>query len=433
MVFLDTPLSRRPANRGWAIAAVVLWAVVAALAGVYFSDTERTASADTVTSSVTTTTTPAGPGFLAALIASATSTTTTTTSSTTTTEAPTTTTTTTTLPPDLTVAAGGDVLGDRGVGIFMDKNGGEPVFAQVKPLFEWAQLAFVNLEGPISDKGARATWKEYTFRARPALLDALVSGGVDVVSLANNHSMDYGAKALLDTITRLDEAGVRYAGAGADAAAASAPALIKTPAGTVAFIAVTDIIPGGFAATSDSPGVNVTTPDRKKLLAAVAAADKKADFVIVSLHWGTEYAPRAGQDQQKLAHQLVDSGADLILGHHPHVIEGLELYRDRLIAYSLGDFVWDHYSRETGETFVLQVTIPPSGPPSFKVVPVYLDSVSGIPAPVTGDDAEAILTRLVGLSADLGLQLTISGNRAFFDPASAATQPVPAVTTTSIP
>jgi poly-gamma-glutamate synthesis protein (capsule biosynthesis protein) len=105
----------------------------------------------------------------------------------------------------------------------MDENGGEAVFTHVRPLLETAHLTFVNLEGPLSDKGTRAAWKEYTFRGRPAMIDGLVSAGIDVVSLANNHSNDYGTAALLDTIARLDEAGVHHAGAGARAPAAAAP------------------------------------------------------------------------------------------------------------------------------------------------------------------------------------------------------------------
>jgi poly-gamma-glutamate synthesis protein (capsule biosynthesis protein) len=180
-------------------------------------------------------------------------------------------------------------------------------------------------------------------------------------------------------------------------------------------LAFTDIIPGGFAAGSDTPGVNATTPNRKKLLADIAAADKRADYVIVSFHWGTEYESRANREQRRLAHQVIDAGADLVIGHHPHVIQGLELYRDRLIAYSLGDFVWDHYSVETGETFVLQVTAPRAGPPSAMMAPVYLDESTGVPEPVTGKHAASILSRLARLSSDLGVELMVSGDRAFFN------------------
>ncbi len=429
MAYLDAPRRRRSSNRGWAVAAALLWIIAVALAVFYLWDvrTDASAAGSRPSTSDTAATSPAtldGEKRPVAAVSSVPAAYTASSAAATTTEAPITTaapttaaapTTTTTEPPSLFVAAGGDVLADRRVGTFMDKNGGEAVFTHVRPLLETAHLAFINLEGPISDKGTRATWKEYTFRGRPAMIDGLVSAGIDVVSLANNHSNDYGASALLDTIARLDEAGVHQAGAGADAAAASAPALLLTPAGTVAVLAFTDIIPGGFTAGSGTPGVNATTPSRKKLLADVAAANRKADYVIVSFHWGKEYEPRANYEQRKLAHRVVDAGADLVIGHHPHVIQGLELYRNRLIAYSLGDFVWDHYSVETGETFVLRVRAPRAGPPSAEMVPVYLDESTGVPKPVTGKHAASILSRLARLSSDLGVELMVSGDRAFFN------------------
>jgi poly-gamma-glutamate synthesis protein (capsule biosynthesis protein) len=428
MIPLDTPPRKRSANRGWAIAATVLWVIAAALAVYCFWDLRADVSATEGDTTQPSLATEAGPPRTAGGSSLTTESSTTTTQPATTTEPPATTepsptttqppATTTTEPPPLTVAASGDILGDRGPGLFMDKNGGEAVFAQVKPLLETAQLAFVNVEGPISDKGVRASWKEYTFRGRPALADGLAYAGIDVISLANNHSVDYGAKALLDTFARLNEVGVQWAGAGADAATASAPATLITPAGIVAVLAYTDIIPGGFAATKETPGVNATTSDRKKILSAVTAANEKADFVIVSFHWGEEYTGVANRDQRKLAHQVIDAGADLVLGHHPHVLQGLELYRNRLIAYSLGDFVWDHYRPVTGETVILQVTVPRAGPPSFGAVPIYLDEATGVPAPVTGTHAASILERLAGYSADLGVRLTISGDQAYFDPGS---------------
>ena len=219
---------------------------------------------------------------------------------------------------------------------------------------------------------------------------------------------------MLDTISRLDDAGVAHAGAGADASAARAPALLISPAGIVAVLAFTDIVPGGFEATSEQPGVNPSAPDRKKVLAAVSSARKKADFVIVSFHWGTEYTGQAGSEQRSLAHAAIDAGADLVLGHHPHVIQGLEIYKNRLIAYSLGDFVFDHYSRQTGEAFVLRVTLTTGGIVAVEVVPVYLNESTGVPAAVTGDEADTILDRLATLSAGLGLELTRSGDRASY-------------------
>jgi poly-gamma-glutamate synthesis protein (capsule biosynthesis protein) len=305
-------------------------------------------------------------------------------------------------------------MGDRGVGDFIDNKGGPALFEQVKPCLEEAQLAFVNLECPISDKGVRNGVKEYTFRATTGLTEGLVSAGIDVVSLANNHVLDYGQTALLDTIQRLDDAGVAHAGAGKNIAEAAAPVIMATPAGTVAVLAASEIVPGGFAATAQQPGTNAAVPNYEKLITAIKAAAKRTDFVIVSMHWGTEYTNTPNAGQRELAHEMIDAGADLIIGHHPHVIQGMEVYKDRLIAYSLGDFVFDRHSRrETGEAFVLQVTLAHKGAPYVEVVPVYLDEATGVPSRATGEEADAILGRLAKLSSGLGLRLLQTGGTAW--------------------
>jgi poly-gamma-glutamate capsule biosynthesis protein CapA/YwtB (metallophosphatase superfamily) len=423
MLSTGTPDHRRRSNRRWFFIACAVWVVAAALAALYFAnvlDGEASSTASSAgplsssTVSASASGTSAGPSDGPA---GASTTTSSTVLETTTVTLPSTTTTastTTTTPPALTVAAGGDVQGDRNVGKYIDQHGGEAALAKVKPYLEQADLAFINLEGPISDKGSPVVGKEYTFRSRTALAAGLASAGIDVVSLANNHARDYGAAALLDTFKRLEAVGIKWAGAGADAAEARSPALLETPAGTVAVLAFTGIIPSGFPAGSDRPGV-ATTSDQSRVVAAVKAAAERADYVIVSFHWGVEYEGVANSGQRALAHQVIDAGADLVLGHHPHVIQGLEIYKDRLIAYSLGDFVFDHYKRVTGEAFVLQVTLDREGPPTGKIIPVYLSDPWGIPAPVKGREADVILDRLARYSSALGLDLKRSGDHAFFD------------------
>jgi poly-gamma-glutamate synthesis protein (capsule biosynthesis protein) len=325
-------------------------------------------------------------------------------------------------------------MGDRKVGAFIDKNGGAPLFESVKPFMEDAHLAFINLEGPISDTGTRNSAKEYTFRARPGLLDGLLSAGIDVVSLGNNHVLDYGSKALTDCIARLDAAGIAHAGAGADLEAASTPASLDTPAGRVSLISVSQIT-AGFAATSKRAGtyyVSSASSSRDALIAKVSEASGQTDFLIVSLHWGTEYDSTANSAEISLAHALVDAGADLVLGHHPHVIQGLEIYKDKLIAYSLGDFVWDWHSAYTGEAFVLRVTIPADGPPWGTVVPVYLSKTTGAPGVSTGDTAARILDRLTKISAAHGLELVRDGDVATFGTPLPGTAQQPTSTTTTV-
>ena len=396
----ETGSSRRFTNRTLLLAAAGLWIAAAALAALFLltgGEAGAEKSVTTTTSAPATTSTTLPP-------------TTSTSATSTTTTVPAT--TTTTLPPSLTIAAGGDVMGDRGVAAFIRAHGAPAVLAKVKPFLADAQLAFVNLECPISDKGTAQASKEYTFRAPISLPGGLVSAGIDVVSMANNHVLDYGRAAFLDTLKRLDAAGVAHAGAGANSASAAAPALLITPSGTVAVLAFTEIIPGGFEAGPKQPGTNPAIPDYKKMLSSIKAAAARADFVVVSMHWGIEYTAQANAGQRALAHQIIDAGADLVIGHHPHVIQGIELYRNKLIAYSLGDFVFDHNGRATGEAFVLRASLPQTGLPSLEIVPVYLNDLTGVPAPVTGEDADAILGRLTKLSASLGLKLVQEGDRA---------------------
>ncbi len=123
--------------------------------------------------------------------------------------------------------------------------------------------------------------------------------------------------------------------------------------------------------------------------------------MIVSFHWGVEYKDNANAEQIKVAHRCIDAGADMVLAHHPHVIQGLEIYKKRLIAYSLGDFVFDHYSRKTGESFILNADMGPNGVDNIKVTPTYLDGY-GRPAVVKGPQADAILTRLKKISKPHG-------------------------------
>jgi poly-gamma-glutamate capsule biosynthesis protein CapA/YwtB (metallophosphatase superfamily) len=320
-------------------------------------------------------------------------------------------TTTTQVLPPLTVSASGDVMGDRRVAQFMARRGGAAVFSQVRPLFQNADIGFVNLESPVSLRGTRNTLKSITFRSPPALVEGLAAAHINVVSLANNHALDYGPVALADTISYLDASGIAHSGAGANLAAARAPALLTTPAGNVAVLAFTDIIPAGFAATATGAGVSPNASDRTAMLSAIRAAAREARYVIVSFHWGIEYSGQVNAEQRSLAHAAIDAGAGLVLGAHPHVLQGLEVYRGKLIAYSLGNFVFDDHDEPIGETVVLQVKVPASGEPSFTCVPVRGVGASGsVPAPVSGKEADNILSRLTALSAKLGVQLVRSGN-----------------------
>lgn len=314
-------------------------------------------------------------------------------------------------PATITVAAVGDMQFDRQVARFISTSGGMAPLAAVAGQLAAADIAVGNLESTLSDLGERRTDKDYTFKGKPAGVESLALAGFDFVSLANNHALDCGNDALLDTIARLDANGIGHAGAGADKAAAWTPAVRDINGTTVAYLAFSHILPNGFIATASRPGIAQGRVNMDEVEAAIRAADAQYDYVLVSFHWGVEYTAECNGDQVADAHRAIDAGADMVLAHHPHVIQAVESYNGKLIAYSLGDFVFDHYSRETGEAFILEAELGPNGIGAVNITPVYLNA-SGKPEYVTGNTAANILQRLRAISAKRNTAVEITGDTA---------------------
>ena len=226
--------------------------------------------------------------------------------------------------------------------------GRTPCSPASSPVLEKGDAAWFNLEGVTSTLGTPKTEKTYTFEGPPAFAPAIAAAGVDVVTMGNNHSVDYGRAALRDTIARLETAGVQVVGAGSDLADARAPAIVKTPSGaTIGFLGYSDVWWPGFEATSSHAGVAQAFTDVGRMKRDVKKLSAEVDYVVVGFHWGYEYQHYPVGQQTKEAHAAIDSGADLVIGHHPHVLQGFETYKRRLIAYSLGDLVFDHMAVET--------------------------------------------------------------------------------------
>lgn len=311
-------------------------------------------------------------------------------------------------PKKLTVIAVGDILFDRQVASFIAKEGSGAPFAYVSPILQSGDIAFANLECPLSNKGSRLKEKDVTFRGTPQATVGIRQSGIDVVSLANNHALDYGPQALADTISLLNRSGIKSAGAGQNISQAHQPAILKVRNKQVSLLAYSYVIPAGFFASPSHPGIaSARSPDR--VAQQVKEAKKTSDFVILSFHWGVEYQDYPISIQRQLAHTAIDSGADLVLGHHPHVIQGLEIYKNKLIAYSLGDFVFDHFSRKTGEAFILKCEMSQEKVLSATCIPVYLTSY-GQPRVVKGKEAKTILSRLATISSPFQTRLILQNN-----------------------
>ena len=310
----------------------------------------------------------------------------------------------------VTLSAAGDVNFGDGVTPTLTAGGLDYPFSGVGQALESTDLSFVNLECCISSVGSPVPGKEFTFRGPPDSAEALSAGGVKVVSLANNHTKDFGAAALEETFGHLKQEGIAYCGAGRNAAEAYSPAVLEARGKKVAFVAFTWVIPDGWPATATSPGC-ATTSDRARVAATIRDARGKADYVVASFHWGIELATSPNSEQRDLAHLAVDSGADMVLGHHPHVVQGFELYRNRLIAYSLGNFVFSPPRPESARSVMLMTLMGPGGLVEAKVVPAVISGCR--PVILNGSAADAWAGTIAAYSKALGTTMNVAGGRGY--------------------
>lgn len=222
-----------------------------------------------------------------------------------------------------------------------------------------ADYFVTNEEFPFSTRGTPAPDKQFTFRVHPEKVKLMQEMGIDLVTLANNHALDYGRDAMLDTIDTLDHAGIRHVGAGKNLAEARKPAIVELNGRTFAFIGATRVYPeADWAAGTDSAGMFSAYDGGTALAEEVKAAKQQADYVIAYVHWGIEREEMPNEVQKSIAHRLVDAGADLVVGAHPHVLQGLEYYQGVPIAYSLGNFV---FGSSIPSTALLQADVDDEG------------------------------------------------------------------------
>jgi poly-gamma-glutamate capsule biosynthesis protein CapA/YwtB (metallophosphatase superfamily) len=272
------------------------------------------------------------------------------------------------------IAIGSDIIFGKGVSQIARTRGLGDFFEPIAPLLREADWMVLNLEGCLSTRGAPLP-KEYTFRAPPELAMHLRLAGVSMVSLGNNHSMDYGATALLDTMDYLWQAGVWWAGAGANRAVAAQPVYVDFGGLRVAFVCFTAVVPRGFPAGACTPGV--ATLDA--VLPTMREVRANANALVVIPHWGDEGTTRPNAKQRRIARLLADAGATLIVGHHPHVVQGYERVGAAHVFYSVGNFIHTPRSRLSRQAVLLQATLDKSGVREVQSVPLGLQEGRPIP------------------------------------------------------
>jgi len=255
------------------------------------------------------------------------------------------------------ILAVGDIMLNRGVEYMVKKEGSGDFkfpFFKIADYFKKADILFGNLESVISDKGVKVG-SIYSFRAEPQAIDGLVFTGFDILSVANNHIFDYGREAMEDNFKKLKEVGIDYLGGGFNEKEARS-GIIKEIKGTkITFLAYTNKGTEYWQAIGNRSGIGWLD---ERIKEDIKKAKEKSDLVIVSLHFGEEYQTKPNEEQKYFAQLAIDSGADLVIGHHPHIVQLVEKYKDGVIAYSLGNFVFDQYfSEETMKGLLLEIII----------------------------------------------------------------------------
>jgi poly-gamma-glutamate capsule biosynthesis protein CapA/YwtB (metallophosphatase superfamily) len=268
----------------------------------------------------------------------------------------------------------GDIMLDGGPGHVVT-NGGDP-FAAVASALQDADLTIGNLECAIVKQGV-AEDKTFTFRG-PTRALPLLKKYFSAVSLANNHSGDWGKKGFQTELELLHETGLPFFGGGANRREAHEPLLLTVRGKRVALLGYNDFPPRCFAAGPSSPGTAWLVPD--DVVRDIKRARAKADLVLLFLHWGDDLVEAVAPEQKDMAHRFIDAGADAVVGGHAHVTQSIEWYKDHPIVYSLGNFVFDYFPNDppVWKGWIVKLTFGATGRPQLKTTEVTLDPV-GIP------------------------------------------------------
>lgn len=298
----------------------------------------------------------------------------------------------------------GDVMLGRLVNDALKEASPEHPWGNTLDIFEQADWRACNLECAISDRGApwRDTPKQFHFRTDAKNVEVLKAAGVNCVSLANNHALDYGYDALDDTIRILSDAGIAHAGAGANRTAAGHVVTMRENSLTIGFVAFTDNM-AVWEAMKDKAGVyyvpiEFSEPRTAQLLHRVKAAREEVDVLIVSAHWGPNWGYTPPQEHVALGRALMDNGATVVFGHSAHICRGVEMYRNRPILYSTGDFV-DDYAVDPEErndrSFVFCINLQAGEVESVDLIPTVIRDFQALKA--QGDERREIADKMMEL------------------------------------
>jgi poly-gamma-glutamate capsule biosynthesis protein CapA/YwtB (metallophosphatase superfamily) len=292
----------------------------------------------------------------------------------------------------------------------IDEMGPDYPFDSTRAALFSADLSIANLEAPFGTKG-KPFPKTFTFRVPPKFARGLWNAGFDAVNLANNHILDFGRPCFVTTLDILDSLGIAACGAGMNLDSAEAGAVVVRKGWKTAFLGYSLTYPDAFWASPKKAGTAFAV--RERMARKIAALRPDCDLVVVSFHWGKELHDRPEPYQRDFAHAAIDAGADLVLGHHPHVPQGFELYRGKPVAYSLGNFVFGSRSASCTEGILFTARFDTAGFSGAEAVPLDVDyrKVRYQPRLLRSLERENAIRRLNRISRDL------NGGRDILSPA----------------
>lgn len=281
----------------------------------------------------------------------------------------------------VTLVFAGDILLSQSMTNTYSKNNGEGIVNvlshKLVSEFNNADIAMVNQEFPFSTRGSKMPNKQYTFRTDPKYVSVFTDMGVDIVSLANNHTLDYGRDAFHDTFTVLDNAGIEYIGGGINLDRAKQAFTTEVEGKKITFLAASRVLPVGDWYAKDNKSGLFQTYDPTQLCEEIKKAEKDSDFTVVYVHWGKEHHSMPENYQRNMAKQYIDAGADAVIGCHTHCLQGIEFYKGKPVVYSLGNFMFGNSIKSTmmyklviNEDDSVTVNITPCKSISYKTYPL---------------------------------------------------------------
>ncbi len=278
---------------------------------------------------------------------------------------------------DITLLFAGDVyLSDHVMNAYQRAGGISGVLdAGIRAEINAADIFMVNQEFPFTNRGTAAEDKQFTFRIPPEKVSMFTEMGIDIVTMANNHILDFGSEGITDSLAALDGAGITHVGVGEDLEQAKKPVILEVKGKKIGFLGLSRVyMAASWAAGAGHPGV-FSTYDPTLPLQEIRALRSQCDYLVVYVHWGIERNTEPEDYQRNMGRQYIDAGADLVVGSHPHVLQEIEYYNGKPIAYSLGNFV---FGSSIPETELLKVVLKDGdGEPAVEVTTIPCTSSGG--------------------------------------------------------